>query len=103
MKIVQDFGLNKFINETKDLVSDPANAFSGTYANVINLLVVFAGVLAVIFALNAGSDILTAFGGEEKVAGAKKTLIYVAIGLAVVILAIPVLLLLQKLITTGTL
>lgn len=97
------FGLGALIDSSEKLLYYPNTVFPQTSANIINLLVVVAGVIAVIFALKAGSDIVGAFGNEEKVASAKKTLMYVAIGLAVVIFSVVILTLAATLVKTGRL
>lgn len=81
------FGLNALKEKTTGLLQDPANVFPATYTNIINFMVAIVAVIAVVLVLNAGTQIMTAFGNEEKIAGAKKTLMYVAIGVAVVIFA----------------
>lgn len=71
-----------------------ATSLSGTWTDVVatieNIVAFIVGLLylvAVIFALYGGFQILTAGGDEEKVKSGKTTLINAAIGLIVIFLA----------------
>ncbi len=54
---------------------------------IINFLLIIAAPVAVIMAIWAGYLFMTAGGNEEKVKTARKTLMYVVIGVAVLILS----------------
>jgi len=100
---MSQFGLDQFVETSKNLVKNPDKIFPTGYANIINFLVIAAAIVAVVLVLNAGTEIMTSFGNEEKVARAKQTLAYTAIGLAVVVFAILLISLVATLVRTGRL
>ncbi|MEX1997680.1 MAG: TrbC/VirB2 family protein [Candidatus Andersenbacteria bacterium] len=55
--------------------------------NVINFLLALMGVIAVLFLVIAGIMYITSFGDDAKAARAKKMILYVIIGLALIILS----------------
>lgn len=67
--------------------SNPTKSINHTFANVINIFSVVAGILAVIMIVLAGTRYITSGGSQEKVASAKSTLTYAIIGLIIVALA----------------
>lgn len=56
-------------------------------ANVIRLMLLFAGAIAVVFVIIGGYQYLTSGGNEEQAEKGKKTLINAIIGVVVVVLA----------------
>jgi hypothetical protein len=58
-----------------------------TIKNVLNLISLFVGVLAVIMVMVGGFRYITSGGKQENVSAAKNTLLYAVIGLAVVALS----------------
>ena len=72
----------------------PANIVPGTYKdprqlarNIINIILGFLGIIAVVIILYAGFQWMTAGGEEEKVGEARQRLIQGAIGLILIIAA----------------
>ncbi|MBI1961525.1 MAG: hypothetical protein HYS45_02385 [Parcubacteria group bacterium] len=59
----------------------------GSIANVVNILLGFLGILAVIIILYAGFKWMTASGNEEQVGEARKMLLQAVIGLVIIMLA----------------
>ena len=55
--------------------------------NVVNVLLGFLGIIAIIIILYGGFVWMTAGGNEEKVGQANRSLLYAAIGLLIAILA----------------
>lgn len=70
---------------------DPENQgayFQGTYLPAITSVIIgMAGGLAFLFIVIGGIQLLTAYGDEEKITGAKKTITYAIVGLLVAILS----------------
>ncbi len=60
---------------------------NGLIANVIRLLLLVAGALAVVFVIYGGYQYITAGGNEEQAEGGKKTLVNAIIGVVVIILS----------------
>ena len=60
---------------------------NGLIANVIRLLLLVSGALAVVFVIYGGYQYITAGGNEEQAESGKKTLINAIIGVVVIILA----------------
>ncbi|MBI2637139.1 MAG: hypothetical protein HYW81_03020 [Parcubacteria group bacterium] len=77
------FGLNEAkrvnVGQSTDLKQD--------IAQVINVLLGFLGILAVIIILYAGFKWMTASGNEEQVGEARKMLLQAVIGLVIVMMA----------------
>ncbi len=67
--------------------ASPSKSLDTTITNAINLLSLAVGVVAVIMVIIGGLRYTTSGGNQEKVKGAKNTIIYAAIGLIVVALA----------------
>lgn len=63
------------------------SSLNKTIANIINLLSVVAGIIAVIMIILAGLRYVTSAGSTEGVASAKRSLLYAIVGLVVVALA----------------
>ncbi len=79
-----DFGLNAANNiGLPNTAQDPKEAA----VTIVRYLMTFLGIIAVIIILWGGFQWLTAGGNEDKVAGAKKTLIAGIIGLIIIIAA----------------
>lgn len=76
--------------------ADPALAVNGeaqaqnVIKNLIKTMIGLAGAVAVIFVVVGGYHYITSSGHPEKLEKAKKTLLYAGIGLAIVLLAYPV-------------
>ncbi|HZP55292.1 MAG TPA: pilin [Candidatus Saccharimonadales bacterium] len=66
---------------------EPAKTLNQTIGDIVNLLSIVAGVIAVIMVVVGGVRFATAGGNEQSVAAAKSTLVYAIIGLFVVALA----------------
>ncbi len=69
---------------------DTANGsaeLSGVVEAVIRILQVFAGLLSVFYLIYAGIKFITSSGGSDGVKTAKNTILYVAVGLIVVLIA----------------
>lgn len=65
----------------------PAATATGFMFAIINVLLVVAGILAVLFLIIGGFRYITAHGNEEAAEGAKKTILHSIIGLVVIILS----------------
>ncbi len=57
------------------------------FVNVVNALLVFSGVTAIVFIIVSGLVLMNSGGDPKKVASAKSTLTYAIIGLILVLLA----------------
>ncbi len=55
--------------------------------NIVNFLVMFAGAIAIFFIIFSGYKFVMSEGDAEKIASARKTLIYALVGLLVVALS----------------
>lgn len=66
---------------------DPTTTLNTTVGNVVNLISVFVGVVAVIMIVVGGFRYITSGGDSTKVKSAKDTLLYAIIGLIIVALA----------------
>ena len=69
-------------------VSFPEGMWPVAFA-VVDMLLYAAGVLAVIFIIIGGLSYMTAEGNPEKAASARRRILNAIIGLAIVILAVP--------------
>jgi cytochrome bd-type quinol oxidase subunit 2 len=67
--------------------TNPETDVNSTIKNVINLLSVLVGVVAVIMLILGGFRYITSGGTAEKVSNAKNTLVYAIVGLVIVALA----------------
>ncbi len=89
-----------FFDNARDQACSGANATSGSacdktassslsniIAVMLNIFSVVVGVIAVIMIIVAGVKFVTSGGAADKVSGAKNTILYAVIGLAVVALA----------------
>lgn len=70
---------------TNDVVTD--KGFFEYAQDVVEYLLVFLGIVGVLYIIYAGFRILTGAGEEEAVTDAKKTILYVVIGYTVIFLA----------------
>lgn len=68
-------------------VGIPTQSFETTAKNVVNVLGLIAGILSVIFLIMGGINYMSSEGDPAKLKGAKSTITYAVIGLAVSILA----------------
>lgn len=64
-----------------------ANSLENTIANVINLLSIAVGIVAVIMIIFGGFRYITSAGNEQAIANAKRTILYAIIGLIIVVFA----------------
>lgn len=78
-----NFGIDN-INDAIDLGSDDPRAI---IARIINVVLGFLGIIAVVIILYGGFVWMTAAGNEEKVGTARKIIIAGIIGLAIVLAA----------------
>jgi hypothetical protein len=91
-----DFGLNAANNiGLPNTANDPKDAA----VMIVRYLMTFLGIIAVIVILWGGFQWLTAGGNEDKVGGAKKTLIAGIIGLIIIIAAFAIV---QVIVSTTT-
>ena len=91
-----DFGINTANNiGLPNTANDPKEAA----VTIVRYLMTFLGIIAVIVILWGGFQWLTAGGNEDKVAGAKKTLIAGIIGLIIIIAAFAIV---QVIVSTTT-
>ncbi len=76
-------------NETSNCDTAPngGNDVKNLAAKIVNLLSVLVGIIAVIMIIIGGFRYITSGGSNDKVAGAKNTLIYAIVGLIIVALA----------------
>jgi len=63
------------------------DSLNNTIKNIINLLTIFGGIIAVIMIIYAGFRYVTASGNDQTIATAKKILIYAVIGLVIIAMA----------------
>lgn len=64
-----------------------SNSLGKTIKQIVNLLSVVAGVIAVIMLIVSGLRYVTSAGNDQAVAGAKKSILYALVGLAIVAFA----------------
>ncbi len=68
--------------------TDEGAYFQGTYLPALTSVIIgMAGGLAFLFIVIGGIQLLTAYGDEEKITGAKKTITYAIVGLLIAILS----------------
>lgn len=63
------------------------DSLNNTITQVINILSVVGGIIAVVMIIVAGYRYITASGNESSIASAKNTLLYAIIGLVIIALA----------------
>jgi type IV secretory pathway VirB2 component (pilin) len=73
--------------DAKNIKVGQSDDLKGTISQVVNIILGFLGIIAVVIILFAGFKWMTAGGNEEQVGEARKTLLQAVIGLAVVFLA----------------
>ncbi len=83
-QVYGNFGLNNFADETNLGTDIP---LIETVARIINILLGFLGVLAVILVLLGGFKWMTAGGNEDKIAEAKKLMGAGLVGLVIILAA----------------
>ncbi|HSX48356.1 MAG TPA: hypothetical protein VLF41_02555 [Candidatus Nanoarchaeia archaeon] len=84
LRLLSDIDLFKNVN----IDAQGINAVPVIIANLINILMFFAGVLSVIFVIIGGIRYATSAGNPTAVQGAKKTLTYAIGGLLLSLLAV---------------
>ncbi|HUY53108.1 MAG TPA: pilin [Candidatus Dormibacteraeota bacterium] len=67
--------------------TNPIIGTNGVLNDVINIITVIAGFVAVIMIIVAGLQMITSSGKPEKISNARNTIIYASIGLIVIVLA----------------
>jgi len=85
--------------------SGPAGdrSFGELIANILNILLLIVGSLAVLFLIIGGLRYLTAAGNEENSEAAKKTMTHAVVGLAIVILSFAVIYIVTSVLIEGRL
>jgi hypothetical protein len=64
--------------------SNPLTGSDGLIVKVANIIAIIAGLAAVIMIILAGLRLIQSGGSSEDVAGARRTIIYAAVGLVVI-------------------
>ena len=85
MVAAQNFDPNGYLNNLD--VPTTNSDLPGIVVNIINIVLGLLALIAVVIVLIGGFEWMTAGGNEDKVATAKKRLIYGLIGLAIIFLA----------------
>ena len=67
--------------------ADPTDPQSGIIGTVTNIIAAVGGIIAVVFMMVNGFKFMTSTGDSAKVAKARESVIYAAIGLVVIVLA----------------
>lgn len=67
--------------------TDPIAGSDGIIMAIVNFIAVIGGIAAIIIIVLAGLRFVTAGGSSEDISGARRTIIYAAIGLIVIALA----------------
>ncbi|MDB5169978.1 MAG: hypothetical protein JWN82_374 [Candidatus Saccharibacteria bacterium] len=80
-------GNGSAVCEDKGTGADPISGPHGLIIKVVNIVAFIGGLAAVIIIVLAGLRFITSGGSSEDVAGARRALIYAAVGLAVLALA----------------
>lgn len=75
------------LNPDQDCGSNPKGSVNSLVSNVVNLLSLFVGIVAVVMIIVGGIKYVTSGGDSAKVTSAKNTLVYAVIGLVVAALA----------------
>ncbi|MDP5039119.1 MAG: pilin [Candidatus Gracilibacteria bacterium] len=78
-----DFGTDKVDNKLKGGTGD----FITTITNIISYLVGLVFLIAIVYGIYAGFQILVSGGDDGKVKEGKKTMIYVVIGLTILLIS----------------
>jgi len=68
-------------------INNPAVTIATVTSNVINILLTFAGVVAVVYLIIGGYQYITSAGNAEQAGAAKNTILYAIIGLVVIFAA----------------
>ncbi|HMQ01933.1 MAG TPA: pilin [Candidatus Doudnabacteria bacterium] len=89
-----DLPLGRMFNALADDVTRPEQII----VRIINILLMLAGILAVIFIMVGGFMLATSAGNENRLTQGKKTLIYAVAGLIVTILSFTIVALVQSVI-----
>ncbi len=71
----------------QDKGAGSTNPVTDIIGNVVNIVAILAGIAAVIIIIIAGISYITSQGDPQKIANAKNTIIYAAIGLVVIVLS----------------
>lgn len=87
LRLIADIDLFKGLDPS-NLTDKGINAIPIIIANIITILMFFAGVLSVIFVIIGGIRYATSAGNPTAVAGAKKTLTYAIGGFLLSLLAV---------------
>lgn len=85
-------GLEEGINVIKDTLTDieTDRTLSAYIQDVVIYVLAFISVVAVIYIMYAGFNILIGNGDEEKVKKSKQTILYVMVGIVIIWLAWPI-------------
>ncbi len=67
--------------------SNPISGNNGAIFKIVNILAVIAGFAAVVIMIVSGLKLITSGGDTQEVATARKSIVYAAIGLVVIILS----------------
>ena len=70
-----------------DIDINKSNDIKGTIANIINIVLGFLGIIAVIIILAGGFKWMTATGNEDQISSAKQMIIQATIGLIIIFVA----------------
>lgn len=65
----------------------PTNKLNDLVANLVNLLTIIIGIVAVIMIIIGGFKFITSNGDSNRIASARQTIIYAIVGLIIVALA----------------
>ena len=74
-------------NTSENKNNNPLTGNDGVIIKVANIVTVIAGVAAVIIIILAGLRYVTSGGSSEDVSGAKRTIVYVVVGLVIIALS----------------
>ncbi len=67
------------------------NCITAVFQNIVNYMLIFAGIVALFFVIISGIKFLTSGGDPKQVEGAKQTMTYAIIGLIVILLSFAIL------------
>ncbi len=85
------WGGNACSNTSADICQKKDNTDTSSLAEgIINIILYISGLISIIMIIVAGIMYVTAHGYSEKVANAKRTLIYAVVGLVVSVLAVAI-------------
>jgi hypothetical protein len=82
-----DYGLDGGFNVNVAQSDGSTGALKSGIANVINIVLGFLGIIAVVIIIYAGFKWMTASGNDEQVGSAKKMIIEAVIGLVIVLMS----------------